>query len=302
MSLFYVEPIYRPPSEARSLLITATIGCSSAAAGHCYFCASYLIHKLIPKKRFRVRPVDDIVADITTARVIHGTRVKRIFFLDSNAFVMKPNDLVTITKHAYLQHPNLELVSAYACAQDILRKSDEDLKKIRNSGLNLLYIGLESGNEKVLELQNKGATAEETIEACVKAQNAGFDMSVTVILGLGGKKLSQEHARDTGKVISRINPKYLGALTLMIVPGVPIEKWIKEGSFKLLNSEEILDELRIMIENIDVKNETIFRTNHASNYLPLKGTLPKDKETLLKIISDAQNKKISLRPEFLRGL
>ncbi|MHC1591824.1 MAG: radical SAM protein [Candidatus Helarchaeales archaeon] len=302
MSLFYVEPVYRPPSEAKSLLITATIGCSSAAAGHCYFCGSYLIHKFIPKKRFRVRPINETIQDIKTAREIYGNRVRRIFFLDSNAFVMKPDDLIKITQEAYKHHPNLERVSTYACAQDILRKSDEDLKRIRESGLQLLYLGLESGSNEVLELQNKGVSVEDTIKACIRAKNAGFKLSITVILGLGGKELSEKHARETGIAISKINPEYLGALTLMIIRGSPIESWIKKGTFTPLETDEFLKELKIMLENINVRDEMVFRTNHASNYLPLKGTLPADKDSLLALIQKALDKKIALRPEFLRGL
>lgn len=300
--MLYVEPIYRPPSEAGSLLIQASIGCLSAAKGQCYFCGSWLLDRELPQKKFRVRPAKDVIQDLEEAREHTGAGVRRIFLLDSNALVMRTNALVEISRHAYSLFPNLERVSVYACATDIQRKSDEDLKRIREAGITLLYIGLESGNEEVLQLHNKGVTAEETIRDCVRAKKAGFELSLTMILGLGGKTFSRQHAIDTGKVVSRIQPHYLGALTLMVVPGLPVEEWISQGRFELLSQQEILEELRLALENMDVEEKVIFRTNHASNYLPLGGTLPQDKNRLLKTIREAQEQKRPLRPEHLRGL
>ena len=300
--MLYVEPVYRPPSEAGSLLVQASIGCLSAAQGHCYFCGSWLIDREIPQKKFRIRPTDDILKDLEEARDTMGPGVRKIFLLDSNALVIRPAALERICRHAYSLFPGLERISVYACAADIERKSEEDLKRIRDAGITLLYLGLESGSEAVLKLQNKGVTAEETIRACAKAEKAGFDLSITVILGLGGQELSRAHAIDTGKLISHIQPRYFGALTLMVVPGTPVEEWISLGSFKMLTQEEILSELKLMLENIFVEREMVFRTNHASNYLPLGGTLPNDKNHLMKVIHKAQAQKLPLRPEHLRGL
>jgi radical SAM superfamily enzyme YgiQ (UPF0313 family) len=300
--MLYVEPIYRPPSEAGSLLIQATIGCASAAQGHCYFCGSWLIDRQIPQKKFRVRPARDVIKDLDEARGQTGPAVRRIFLLDSNAMIMRAGQLEQISRHAYEIFPSLERVSVYACANDILRKSDEDLKRIRDSGISLLYIGLESGSEAILELHNKGVTAKDTVVACSRAVKAGFQISITVILGLGGRKHSMVHARDTGKIISEIQPNYLGALTLMVVPGLPVEEWISRGEFELLSQKEIIDELGVMLGCIETGREIVFRTNHASNYLPLGGVLPQDKERMLKVIRKAQEQKVPLRPEHLRGL
>lgn len=300
--MYYAEPVYRPPSEASSLLVQATVGCSTAHAGHCYFCGSWLFDRTVPEKRFRIRKAEDIIADIEEAKVLYGPRVKRVFFLDSNALIMKTDRLVTITRAAYELFPSLERVSVYACATDILRKRDEDLEALRRAGLTLLYIGLESGSDEVLKLHNKGMTAQETVDACRKATRAGLSTSVTVILGLGGTGLSEVHARDTGLAISALSPDYFGALTLMVVPGTPVHEWVEKGTFRIPGPEGILRELRLMIENTAPQREMVLRTNHASNYLPLKGTLPKDQERFLGIIDRALAKKIDLRPEFARGL
>jgi len=300
--MLYVEPIYRPPSEAGSLLIQATIGCASAAQGHCYFCGSWLIDRQIPQKKFRVRPARDVIKDLDEARGQTGAGVRRIFLLDSNAMIMRTGQLEQISRHAYEIFPSLERVSVYACANDILRKSDEDLKRIRESGISLLYIGLESGSEAILELHNKGVTARDTVVACSRAMKAGFEISITVILGLGGRKQSMVHARDTGKILSEIQPNYLGALTLMVVPGLPVEEWISRAEFELLSQEEIIDELGVMLGCIETDREIVFRTNHASNYLPLGGVLPQDKERMLKVIHEAREQRVPLRPEHLRGL
>jgi radical SAM superfamily enzyme YgiQ (UPF0313 family) len=300
--MLYVEPIYRPPSEAGSLLIQATIGCASAAQGHCYFCGSWLIDRQIPQKKFRVRPAGDVMKDLDEARGQTGRGVRRIFLLDSNAMIMRAGQLEKISRHAYTIFPSLERVSVYACANDILRKSDEDLKRIRQAGISLLYIGLESGREQILEMHNKGVTAEETVRACSRAMAAGFEISITVILGLGGRKQSLAHARDTGAILSRIRPNYLGALTLMVVPGLPVEEWISRGEFELLSQEEIIDELEEMLGCIETDREIVFRTNHASNYLPLGGILPQDKERLLKVVRDARKQRVPLRSEHMRRL
>jgi radical SAM superfamily enzyme YgiQ (UPF0313 family) len=299
----YVEPIYRPPSEARSLLLQCTVGCSQAARGCCYFCGSYLMQKVLPEKKFRVRPMNEILEDLISARLHYGESIRRAFLLDSNALVMRTDDLLTIIKAFYNTFPNLERIAAYACATDILRKPVEDLEKLSSAGLKMLYLGLESGDEQVLKEVNKGITVAENIEACKKAINAGFTMSITIILGLGGIARSESHAINTGKAISVMSPHYVGALTLMVIPGTPIHEKIQKGEFQQLSPYEFLEELKLMLQNIDVKNrECIFRTNHASNYLPIKGTLPRDKAKLINVIDQALQEKISLRPEFLRGL
>jgi radical SAM superfamily enzyme YgiQ (UPF0313 family) len=301
--MYYAEPVYRPPSEAYSLLVQATVGCSSAAAGRCFFCASYLFDKTLPEKRFRIRPTREILEDIEIAGELYGTQVEKTFLLDSNAMVIKTRELLKILEKCYDVFPNLKQVSCYACCGDILRKSDEELRALREAGLKLVFIGLESGDQEVLDLMNKGVTVEEQIDSVVKANKAGIQTSVTVIIGLGGRKLSRQHAINTGKAAGAMNPTYFSALTLMVVPGSPLDGMVKRKEFEIVtNPLEILKELRLMIENIDAPGPVVFRTNHASNYLPLRGTLPQDKENLLNTIQSAMDDPSRLRPESMRGL
>jgi radical SAM superfamily enzyme YgiQ (UPF0313 family) len=301
--MYYAEPVYRPPSEAYSLLVQATVGCSSAAAGRCFFCSSYLFDRTIPEKRFRIRPTREILEDIEIGGDIYGGRVDKIFLLDSNALIIKTTELVKILKKCYETFPSLKQVSCYACCGDILRKSDEELRELREAGLRLVFIGLESGDQKVLDLMNKGATVEEQIDSVVKANRAGIQTSVTVIIGLGGRKWWRQHAIHTGKAAGAMNPTYFSALTLMIVPNSPLEGMVKRGEFELVTDPlEVLEELKLMIENINAPGPVVFRTNHASNYLPLRGTLPQDKEILLKTIRSALTDPSRLRPESMRGL
>lgn len=301
--MYYAEPVYRPPSEAYSLLVQATVGCSSAAAGKCFFCASYLFDKTLPGKRFRIRPTQEILEDIEIGGDLYGREVDKIFLLDSNAMVIKTRELLKILNKCYETFPNLKQVSCYACCGDILRKSDEELRALREAGLKLVFIGLESGDQEVLDLMNKGATVQDQIDSVVKANKAGIQTSVTVIIGLGGRKLSRQHAIHTGKAAGAMNPTYFSALTLMVVPGTPLDGMVKRGEFELVTDPlEILSELHLMIEHIDAPGPVVFRTNHASNYLPLRGTLPRDKDNLLKIIDRAMKDPSLLRPESMRGL
>jgi radical SAM superfamily enzyme YgiQ (UPF0313 family) len=301
--MYYAEPVYRPPSEAFSLLVQATVGCSSAAAGRCFFCSSYLFDKIIPEKRFRIRPTREILEDIEIGRDLYGGRVEKIFLLDSNAMVIKTQELLKILKKCYDTFADLKQVSCYACCSDILRKSDEELRELREAGLNLVFVGLESGDQDVLDLMNKGASVHDQIDAVVRANRAAIQTSVTVIIGLGGRKWWQQHAVNTGKAASAMNPTYFSALTLMVVPNSPLDAMVKSGEFELITDPlELLKELDLMIRNIDAPGPVVFRTNHASNYLPLRGTLPRDKENLLKTIQTALKDPSRLRPESMRGL
>ena len=301
--MYYAEPVYRPPSEAFSLLIQATVGCSSAAAGRCFFCSSYVFDKMVPEKRFRIRPTHEILEDIEIARNLYGEPVEKIFLLDSNAMVIKTEELLKILKKCYDAFPNLKQVSCYACSGDILRKSDEELRELHEAGLKLVFVGLESGDQDVLDLINKGASVHDQVESVVKANRAGIQTSVTVILGLGGRKWWKQHAINTGKAASAMNPSYFSALTLMVVPNSPLDAMVKRGEFELVTDpSELLKELDLMIRNIGAPGPVVFRTNHASNYLSLRGTLPRDKENLLKTIESALSDPSRLRPEYMRGL
>jgi len=301
--MHYAEPVYRPPSEAYSLLVQATVGCSSAAAGRCYFCNSTVFNRTIPEKKFRIRPTDEILEDIEIGARQYGKGVDKIFLLDSNAMVIKTPELLRIVKKCYETFPNLKQVSCYACCEDILRKTDGELLELRKAGLNLVFVGLESGDQEVLDLINKGATVENQIEAVVKANRAGIQTSVTVILGLGGKRLSTQHAINTGKAATKMNPSFFAALTLMLVPGTVLDDMIKRGEFELVTDPvDVLKEVELMIKNIDAPGPVVFRTNHASNYLPLRGVLPGDKERLLKTIRSAMKDPTMLKAEYMRGL
>lgn len=301
--MFYAEPIYRPPSEAYSLLIQASVGCSAAAAGRCYFCTSCVFDKTVPEKRFRIRPRAEVVEDIRIARDLYGEGVTKIFLLDSNAMVIKTPDLLKIVEACYQNFPRLKQVSCYACCGDILRKSDGELSQLRKAGLDLVFLGLESGDQQVLDLMNKGATVQDQVDSVVKANRAGMRTSITVILGLGGRKLSHQHAEKTGRAISAMNPTYLSALTLMVVPHSPLDRMVQRGEFDLITDPvDVLRELELMIRHIDVEGPVIFRTNHASNYLPLKGTLPEDKGALLNIVQKVLETPDQLRSESSRGL
>ncbi len=301
--MYYAEPVYRPPSEAFSLLIQATVGCSSAAAGRCFFCNSYVFDRSISEKRFRVRPVGEILEDIEIAGDIYGGHAEKIFLLDSNAMVIKTRDLLKILGKCHDTFPNLKQVSCYACSSDILRKSDEELRELREAGLKLVFVGLESGDQDVLDLMNKGVTVRDQIDSVVKANRAGIKTSVTVIIGLGGKRRRTQHAIQTGRAATAMNPAYFSALTLMVVPSSPLEAMVKKGEFELVTEPaELLRELDLMIRNIDAPGPVVFRTNHASNYLPLRGTLPRDKANLLRTIESALHDPRRLRSESVRGL
>ncbi|OFV68715.1 MAG: radical SAM superfamily protein [Candidatus Syntrophoarchaeum caldarius] len=291
----YVEPVFRPPSEARSLLLQASIGCSNNT---CKFCVSY------KRKHFAIRTLDEIAEDIRSARSIYGEGVRRVFLLDGNALAIPTDELLHILEMLYDAFPNLERVSAYGCTQDILEKSTDELEAIRDAGLSLIYFGIESGDDAVLAAMNKGVTADETRRAGLKAIGAGFNLSATVILGLGGRARSKEHAIATGEILSEISPHYIGALTLMVPKGAPLERDIRSGKFELLSPAEILHEMRLMIECTDITGrKSLFRSNHASNYLPIGGILPDEKDEILHTIDSALSKNgAGLRPEFMRAL
>jgi len=301
--MYYAQPVYRPPSEAYSLLVQATVGCSSAAAGRCHFCGGSLFHKTFPEKRFRIRPTEEILEDIEIGRQQQGRRVEKVFLLDSNALIIKTPDLLKILEKCYQAFPRLKQVACYACCSDILRKSDEELKQLREAGLKLVFVGLESGDQETSDLMNKGVHVQDQIDSVIKANAAGIQTSVTVIIGLGGKKLSEQHAINTGKAAGAMNPTFFAALTLMVVPDTPLDDMVRRGEFELVTDPiDILKELELMILNIDAPGPIEFRTNHASNYLPLRGTFPEDKGKLLRTIQQALKDPSLLRPEYMRAL
>ena len=287
----YNWPVFRPPSEAESLIIQATYGCS---ANTCKFCYMY------KTKKFQIRPVEEVLADLEwCAQRMRG--VRRIFLADGDALVVPTFDLLKIINACFELFPGLERVSSYANPGNLLEKSEEELRQIRQAGLSLIYYGVESGDDEVLKKVKKQASTQDMIIGCEKAHRAGMTISVTVILGLAGKKGSEKHARLTARLLNQINPRYISALTLMLGPFEKTYARAMGKDFQFLDKFDFLQELRWLIEELEVK-DSLFRSNHASNYLPLKGTLPQDKEKLLEMIDYALSHPEILRPEEWRAL
>ena len=290
--LTYIDPVYRPPSEANSLILQVTIGCSF---NQCSFCEMYR------SKRYQERSIEEIYAEIDYASREYPS-VRRVFLADGDALNLKTDMLLKITNYLYKMFPNLERVSCYAMPKNLLQKSVDELKALREEGLKMLYIGIESGADLILKKVTKGATAKSIIEACKKAKDAGMIISCMVILGLGGKKYSNLHAVETGRVASIVAPDYLAALTLYLENSIKDEFYSKFGEpFEQLNDQEILEELKVMVANINPSKQIIFRANHASNPYPIKAVLPDEKEELMVKIEELMKRPEAYRPKFLRG-
>ena len=289
----YQGAVIRPPSEARSYILQVTFGCSHNG---CAFCGTYL------DKPFAARPAAEVIEDIAEAgRRMPQTR--RVFLADGNAMVLSTRRLVTILDALDAALPELGRVSIYASARDLLDKSDDDLATLRRKKLRVVYLGLESGSDEVLRRVNKGITADEMIEGVAKAQRAGMRVSVIGLLGLGGTELSAEHAEATGRVVSAMDPRYLSLLTLMLVPDTELYRQAEAGRFTVPSPEELLTEMHRIITHLDGLTGCLFRTNHASNYVSLAGTLSRDKAQLLATLDQARQKGPSaLRPEYWRAL
>lgn len=287
----YETPLYRPPSEAQSLILQATIGCSHNS---CTFCSMYR------NKQFRVRSFEEISKDINWAKAKYGI-VQRIFLADGDALAMETEALLAILNRLTASFPGAARISIYAGPKNILAKTDQELAAIAKAGVKLAYFGLESGDAAVLQAINKGVNLEEMVAAATRMQEAGIDLSLTVLLGLGGKERSREHALHTADAVSRINPKYLAALTLMVEKNVPLASKIASGEFTLLSPREVLMELRMFLAGLQVQH-CLFRSNHASNYFAVGGLLPPDKERLLAEIDRAIGNEELLKTEYFRGL
>ena len=291
--MIYEGAVFRPPSEASSLILQVTVGCRH---NQCTFCSMY------KGKSYRVRPKEEIFSIIEAGYEAYP-QTERIFLADGDALAMDTELLVETLDRLYARYPKLERVTAYGGPKDILEKTPEELKTLKSHGLEMIYLGVESGSGTVLKMVHKGVTPEEMMEAGQKVVHSGMKLSCTIILGLGGKEYSEEHAVETAKVLNAINPHYLGALTLMLAPGAPLLNSIKAGKFTLLDKWESLKELQLLLEGLDLQ-DCLFRSNHASNYLPLKAHLPYEKEALLNIIKETvqHNREEYLRPEYWRGL
>jgi radical SAM superfamily enzyme YgiQ (UPF0313 family) len=290
----YVGSVIRPPSEASSLIVQVTYGCSNAT---CDFCGTYL------DKPFGIRPFAEIIEDVRRLppRVKDGTR--RVFLADGDAVALSPRRLHEILALLHAELPRLERVSSYANAQNLLRKSVEELRTLRDAGLQLVYLGLESGDDETLRAIHKGVTVSEQIEACRRATEAGMELSITAILGLAGAQRSLVHAHATGEALSAIDPEFIGVLTLMVTPGTAMAAYVASGQLALPGVPGMLRELREIIAATEV-SDCVFRCNHASNYLPIGGRLPADKPTMLAALDTALTtpEVAALRPEAWRLL
>ena len=287
----YKGKVYRPPSEAYSLIVQVTYGCSH---NRCAFCDMY------DDKHFSLRPMAEIREDLELARRVYR-RVDRIFLADGDALIRPTGDLVEILGLVYGLFPECERVTCYASPASLQVKSEDDLRLLHERGLKMVYMGLESGCDAVLTRMRKGHDAAAIVAAGQKARRCGLALSVTAISGLGSVELWREHAVDTARAVSEMNPDYLGLLTLMVESGTPLETWVKDGSFTLLTAPEVLKETELFLRHVDSEG-TVFRANHASNYLTLKGTLNGDRDALLSQLAAALEGQRDLKPEFLRAL
>ncbi len=287
----YFGRVFRPPSEAYSLIVQVTYGCSHNT---CAFCSMY------KEKHFALRPLEEILEDFRTARSVYRD-VEKIFLADGDALVRKASELYTILDAIRELFPECGRVSCYASPSSIRLRTEEELRTLRAKGLAMVYMGLESGSDAVLKRMHKGHMAAEIVAMGQKVRACGIALSVTAITGLGGPELLEEHAVETAAAFSAMNPEYIGMLTLMVEEETPLYDWVRDGSFRLLDQRQVLEETRLLVERLDSPG-SVFRMNHASNYLVLKGTLNQDKAAMLAEIDRAGRDLSRLRPESWRGL
>lgn len=287
----YDPPVYRPPGEWRSFLVQATIGCSHNG---CTFCGMY------KGKKFRIRSMDDIIGDIREAAAFYN-QYEKVFLCDDDAIVLKTEDLLEIIGEIKKDFPHCRLISTYAGPRSTLSKTPEELKILHEAGLGRAYLGIETGMEALLKSTNKGVSRAEMLEAGLRLRNAGIDLWGIILIGLGGKPLSMENARETAKIINEMQPNHLSAMNYTPVEGTKLGNQALRGEFQVLGAKESLMETAELIRNLEVSGMH-FTSDHASNYLPLKGTLNEDRDKLLRLIDGAIGGKVAVRSEASRGL
>ena len=287
----YEGRLYRPPSEADALILQATIGCSW---NHCTYCDMYR------DKTFRVRPLAETLEDLERAGAAVGDDVEKLFVADGDALVLPLDHWLPILERARKVFPRLRRVSCYAMARNVLGKTDEELRTLREAGLALLYIGPESGDDVTLKKIAKGDDAAAHVAAAERARAAGMELSVIALLGIAMER-TDEHARATADLVTKMDPEYFSALTVTIVPDTPLDRLARKGRFAVPPVPALLRELRTMVDEAR-PTSALFRTNHASNYLPLGGRLPRDRARIVEVIDAALAGKIPLRHESMRGL
>ena len=289
----YEGDIIRPPSEATSLLLQVTVGCSH---NKCTFCPSFR------DKRFRIKSFEEIVEDLEYAsRRIR--EVDRLFLCDGDALIIPQKRLLDILEAIQKHLPGVRRIGTYGNVKSILRKSVDELRELRQRGLSIVYLGIETGNAELLQKIRKGATYEQIVEAGRRVREAGITLSATVLLGIGGIEKSMEHARDTARILTDVDPDFTGVLTVMIVPGTPLDEEWKNGTFVLPGTFELLKELGVIVSGARFTN-CFFTANHASNYLPIRARMPRDREKVVRLIENVvrSSDAAMLRPEFMRGL
>ncbi|HEX6294196.1 MAG TPA: radical SAM protein [Nitrososphaeraceae archaeon] len=291
MQLDYDYPLYRPPSEANSLIFQITLGCSF---NQCSYCEMYRT------KKYSERPWEEIKMEIDMTSTAYPA-TKRIFLADGDAINLPTERLVQILEYIYKKFPTLERVSSYAMPKNLLQKTDRELMTLRAAGLQMLYVGIESGSDTVLKKITKGATYKTIVQSCKKAKENNYVLSCMIILGLGGKKHTFEHVEETAKIISEVSPDYVGALNLHLDDTLYNEFMTKfKEPFEFLDDIQILNELELLISKINPSSSIIFRANHASNVYSIKGTLPTDKVNILELISQLKKNPDMLKPKILR--
>ena len=285
--------LYRPPGEWKSYLLQCTIGCSN---NQCTFCGMY------KEKKFRIRPTEEILEDIDMARAYYGPGLQRVFLMDGDAIIIKTEDLLRILHKLYEAFPALEKGTRYAGPRSTLSKTPEELKALHDAGLSRAYLGVESGSDAVLKFIHKGVNAQQMLQAGQRLVEAGIDLWVTIILGITGEGGDwREHILSTAQIINQMKPRHLSAMTFAPAKGTPLGDDVLAGRFKVYGPDHILEECRLLIEHLDV-DPLHFTSNHASNYLPLKGSLPEDREKFLSLIDQALEGKIRLRKTLNRGI
>ncbi|MEP0826000.1 MAG: radical SAM protein [Nitrososphaera sp.] len=291
MEIVYDYPLYRPPSEANSMIFQVTLGCSF---NRCSFCNMYRT------KEYAERPWDEIKVEIDMASKFYPD-TRRVFLADGDALNLSKDRMIQILEYLYSKFPNLERVSCYAMPMNILKKKEDELKELRAAGLSMLYIGIESGSDVVLRKVTKGATYKTIVQACQKAKDSGYVISCMVILGLGGKTYTNEHITDTARVLSETAPNYVGVLTLQLEEGIYDEFMTKFGEpFVPLDDNDVLDELYRLVSNLEPKAPVVFRANHASNVYSIGGTMPQDKDKVLALVKSLKSHPEMIKPKFLR--
>jgi radical SAM superfamily enzyme YgiQ (UPF0313 family) len=291
MEIVYDYPLYRPPSEADSMIFQVTLGCSF---NKCSFCNMYRT------KEYAERPWEEIKTEIDMAAKFYPD-TRRVFLADGDALNMSKDRMIQILQYLHFKFPELERVSCYAMPMNLLKKKDDELEEMRAAGLDMLYVGIESGSDIVLKKVTKGATYRTMVQACQKAKRHGYVLSCMVILGLGGETYTKEHIADTAKILSETAPDYVGALTLCLEEGVYDEFMTKfDEPFVTVDDIGVLDELERLVTNFSPKTPVVFRANHASNVYSIGGTMPDDRDKILTLIRSLKSHPEMLKPKFLR--